>query len=308
MPAFFSRSYYCDNCDVAYNDKYDHRCEKSCPSCYKSPQCIDENGEYCKTCNRYFRSKTCFNNHKLEYIVAKTGQSSSVCDRIQRCKSCKKHILRANLRQHRCGFYKCNVCKEEVKRNGHFCHIQPIDSVQDEVAKEMNLIGEDLSDNENNNTKKKGKDEEIIQRFVFFDFETMQNKVYDETKYGMSYQHEPNLCVVKVTCDDCRKRDFESDCSRCRMHSVIFKGQNCVEDFCKFLFNKTMINTTAIAHNAKGFDSHFILNYLQKQGIKPKIICQGNLKYFFISFNFIKYILLHRFKNHADIGKFNKNN
>jgi len=37
-----------------------------------------------------------------------------------------------------------------------------------------------------------------------------------------------------------------------------------------------MKNTIAIAHNAKGFDSHFIMQYLLETGIRePKVIARG---------------------------------
>lgn len=160
--------------------------------------------------------------------------------------------------------------------------MQPFDAAIDDIEKDMNLAGEDVTldedDSQNDKPGKKNtkRDEELVRRFVFFDFETIQNKKHHDFKYGPSFEHEPNLCVVKVTCDDCRKRDFDSDCGRCRQKTLIFQGQTCVTDFCKFLFNKKMTYTTAIAHNAKGFDAHFILKYLQTQGIKPEMICQGN--------------------------------
>jgi len=131
--------------------------------------------------------------------------------------------------------------------------------------------------------EKKREKKEIVKRFVFFDFETTQEQEFGSTKYGPNYEHIPNLCVAYVTCDMCRKRDFESDCSHYGQHKNVFKGESCVEKFCKFLFNKKMENTTAIAHNSRGFDSHLILKYFHEQGIPPKVICRGEL-YFITSF------------------------
>jgi len=124
--------------------------------------------------------------------------------------------------------------------------------------------------------EKKKEKKEIVQRFVFFDFETLQEQVSGSTKYGASYEHVPNLCVAYITCDICRKRDFKAACSNCGEQEKVFKGEDCVKDFCKFLFNKKMDNTTAIAHNSRGFDSHFILKYFHEQGIAPKVICRGD--------------------------------
>jgi len=36
-----------------------------------------------------------------------------------------------------------------------------------------------------------------------------------------------------------------------------------------------LIHVTAFAHNAKWYDGHFILKYLQKQDVTPKIITKG---------------------------------
>lgn len=112
-PAFFSRSYYCDQCDVGFNDRHDHSCIKKCPCCYNNPPCVYNKGKKCKICNRYFRSEECFNNHVKQYS---NEEKSSICDRIRRCPDCKKYIYRANKKHHRCGFFTCNTCKIEVEK------------------------------------------------------------------------------------------------------------------------------------------------------------------------------------------------
>lgn len=55
----------------------------------------------------------------------------------------------------------------------------------------------------------------------------------------------------------------------------VFKGYKACEEFCSFLFTPRHKNYTAIAHNLKGFDGQFILSWLLKQGVKPKIIPNG---------------------------------
>jgi len=119
--------------------------------------------------------------------------------------------------------------------------------------------------------------EEIVNRFVFFDFETTQIDPIAESKLGTEFEHHPNLCVVRIICDDCRHRDFEGVCGRCGISEHVFEGANCVNDFCQFLFKKSMRNTIAIAHNAKGFDTHFIMQYLSENGISPEVIARGKI-------------------------------
>lgn len=150
-----------------------------------------------------------------------------------------------------------------------------------DVEKEINLMGDDIEEDEEDETDEnmeapdKTTKEKKVQRFVFFDFETTQETVIGSNKLGPELKHVPNVCVAMITCDECRKRDFEFDCGRCGKHKHIFYGETCLDDFCKFLFRNEMKHTTAIAHNARGFDAQFIMQYLYKEGIKPKIITNG---------------------------------
>jgi len=166
---------------------------------------------------------------------------------------------------------------------GHQCYMQPYGKVDDEAeincseeseVDEENFIFDEAAESKTKNiTLEK---EEIVNRFVFFDFETTQCDPIGESKFGTEFEHRPNLCVARVICDDCRNRDFEGMCGRCGVPEHVFEGANCVNDFCQFLFNKFMKNTIAIAHNAKGFDAHFIMQYLSENGIAPEVIARGN--------------------------------
>jgi len=182
--------------------------------------------------------------------------------------------------------------------------MQPYGKLEDgsnDIDKELNLDGvDDTGENDNlfdedihvekDSPKEK---EEIVQRFLFFDFETTQEKVVKETKLGQELEHVPNVCVAMTTCDDCRHRDFDADCGRCGKHEYIFTGEKCRDDFCKFLFSKNMKNTTAIAHNARGFDAQFILQYLCTEGIRPnKILTNGKTFQSIILSNYIFCIYL----------------
>ena len=50
---------------------------------------------------------------------------------------------------------------------------------------------------------------------------------------------------------------------------------NSIDDFCKCFLNDKFKGYTFIAHNRKGYDSHFILKWLIDQGIKPNCIYNG---------------------------------
>ena len=50
---------------------------------------------------------------------------------------------------------------------------------------------------------------------------------------------------------------------------------NSIEEFCKGFTNDKFKGYTFIAHNSKGYDSHFVLKWLINQGIKPYCIYNG---------------------------------
>ena len=53
-------------------------------------------------------------------------------------------------------------------------------------------------------------------------------------------------------------------CITCGTGTKTFVGNQSRDQFCEWLFEDAEdVQTTAIAHNMKGFDGHFILQYLQ---------------------------------------------
>jgi hypothetical protein len=93
--------------------------------------------------------------------------------------------------------------------------------------------------------------------FVFYDFETTQDTKFSEN----ATEHISNLVCVQQFCSVCEMQDdIERDCERCgkRRHSFFYDP---VGDLLSYLWeprpwcNKVI----AIAHNAKAFDSQFIL-------------------------------------------------
>jgi len=80
--------------------------------------------------------------------------------------------------------------------------------------------------------------------------------------------------------------DFETYLDENKKHAVNyavlqdFNGNewtfNCIDDFCVQIFKKKNKDYTFIAHNAKGYDVQFILNWLVGRGLKPNSISVGN--------------------------------
>ena len=99
---------------------------------------------------------------------------------------------------------------------------------------------------------------------IFFDFESTQEKIIGENKLGPIFEHVPNLCVARKVCNSCKEDVIQQrfgGCETCGQNQWIFEGPDCRDQFCKWLFSEENKWATAIAHNAKGYDSQFLIQY-----------------------------------------------
>jgi hypothetical protein len=94
--------------------------------------------------------------------------------------------------------------------------------------------------------------------YVFYDFNTTQNTRYSNT----ARLHVLNLVCIQQFCSLCESSDdINQDCKQCGKRRHAF-WEDPVGDMINYLresrpwFNQII----AIAHNAKAFDLHFILN------------------------------------------------
>ena len=93
--------------------------------------------------------------------------------------------------------------------------------------------------------------------YVFYDFETTQNTEYTDAVM----LHVPNLNCVQQFCSRCEDEEDAVDCVRCGRRKHSFWKVH-VGDLLLYLTEpRSQANKiVAIAHNAKTFDIHFILN------------------------------------------------
>jgi G:T-mismatch repair DNA endonuclease (very short patch repair protein) len=110
--------------------------------------------------------------------------------------------------------------------------------------------------------------------YVFYDFETTQDTPFSEA----ATIHVPNLVCVQQFCTLCDEiPDIETDCERCGKRKHTFWEEDPVGDLLSYLCrprpwaNKII----AIAHNAKAFDLHFILNRAILLEWRPELIMNG---------------------------------
>ena len=123
-------------------------------------------------------------------------------------------------------------------------------------------------------------------KFIFYYFECTQE----------SGKHEPNFVVAHSICSQCednpvtatatykkcgsrcmlcdkfneKEKNWEKDpCKGCGKRQVIFRGPETRTLFCKWLIHKQHKDFTVIAHNARGYDSYFIYDYLIANSHNP---------------------------------------
>ena len=86
MPGFLSQSYFCHTCRQSYPYKFDHLCPGMCKSC-RSYNCVVNDPLGCNECNRWFKSRACYDCHKEQVDGAK-----SVCQAVKKCENCGKSM------------------------------------------------------------------------------------------------------------------------------------------------------------------------------------------------------------------------
>jgi hypothetical protein len=73
----------------------------------------------------------------------------------------------------------------------------------------------------------------------------------------------------------CTTHEPDTDCLSCFKRQVIFKGDDTVKLFCKWLFNESRRGSIVIAHNGRGYDYIFLHNYLLENFMYPTMTKTG---------------------------------
>jgi len=168
---------------------------------------------------------------------------------------------------HVCGEWSCPICHQQQEGHDHFCSMRATE------RKVPSL------------------------HHLYFDFECEQD----------SGQHIPNFLVAETTCDHCKDQVLDKEatctycgngcdlcnkrgpktkefacapCTGCGNRYVTFEGINCHQQFSEWLFTEQHRGMTAIAHNARGYDAYFLLDYLLNNTtavqMVPQIIYRGS--------------------------------
>ena len=255
--------YFCEECMKGFHNRDKHKCRVWCNVCGRG-NCVNLQLKKCPDCNRHCRSEECFRAHKKTTNNGRGANKGktipSLCQQNWQCPQCGI-TLKVDKRkpgEHECGECLCNICEQYYDGDYHLCYMRSIDP-------------DDSND-----------------KFIFYDFECQQD---NEKK-----QHIPNYVVSHSSCDECEKisvssiskcnncgsrcemcNEYNSElkeyermpCGDCGFRQVIFDGTDTKEKFCKWLFTKAHKGYTVIAHNARGYDSYFLYDYLMVTGNRP---------------------------------------
>ena len=156
MPGFLGKSYFCHKCRQSYDQTISHVCPDMCKSC-RSLNCVVKDPRKCDQCNRWFKSETCYDQHKKP-----VDKGKSVCQGIKKCGKCGKslNVNCLDSEKHVCG-RKCATCGMVInEKDTHKCYIQK--------------------------PKQTDKKESQYNELLFFDYECTQED-------GI---HRANLCIM----------------------------------------------------------------------------------------------------------------
>lgn len=214
-----------------------HECSNTCKHCNEYPPCKFEDLIHCPECNGNYVSETCYSNHLKK-----------ICVKIRKCERCHRKLEP----DHECDKYTCRRCGESFIEQPHYCWFRTLN--------EPKITSED--------NKRKF--------IVAYDIESTQTCV-DDTKKMI---HAPNLLIMMGACDNCYP---EKGCDVCDK-KLIFEGYNCVSDFLTYIIKDLAVKAERLkcmvyvyAHNARGYDSQFILTDLCNKGYpKFDVIATGS--------------------------------
>ena len=133
MTGFLSKCYFCHTCRRPYSNKLAHLCPGMCKSC-RSYDCIVDDPLECNECNRWFKSKACYDRHKEP-----VGGARSVRQGIKKCEKCRKSVEVGKLssKSHICG-KKCSTCGLVLnEKDEHKCYIQKTEQTEDTQYNEL---------------------------------------------------------------------------------------------------------------------------------------------------------------------------
>ena len=196
--------------------------------------------------------------------------------------------------EHRCGKYYCTSCKQHVLRD-HLCYLRP--------HQQKKTLYPNISLWISNVVWPTWVNVKGIQHTLESWLSRLSSRCNPcskcqgcRTSLCGKADHSPNFVVAhivcpkcpnpwrqKAICKDCGSRcpncnEEEGPCPRtCGSREVVFEGDDTAQTFGRWLLTVQHRYCKVIAHNMKGYDGYFLLEYLVGQSMRPnKIIYNGS--------------------------------
>lgn len=179
IQGFFKASYFCHTCLKPYKNKASHSCATSCDVCLHD-NCKKTDVQIgCHSCNRICRSRTCFQRHKTQRMVKNSLTPLPVSSFIND----ENVELLYNVLSARLSYMFVRngspICRE-YHIGEHYCYQKPFASQIEKRKK----------------------------KFIFYDFETRQDDIY---------QCEQGFRPSCIQCSHCVREEQQcSDCKLCQ--------------------------------------------------------------------------------------------
>ena len=310
VTGFLGREYFCEHCLPPYTHREKHSCEDHCRVC-KSDNCPVVKELVCHICNMTCRSQECYVRHQ-ETKYVKKGPSkgekiSPSCDIYHKCVNCTKviNIEQRPMNKHICGEWTCNACQEMVVGN-HMCYLRrekAKDVRQKFIFYDFETDQSAISECEGGYEPQSQEGCDQCQNHNSKCSSCIRCRHCKQSWCGHS-QHIPNFVVAHTACAECINTPVQPDAKcmscgtrcmvcggkdpktkkyvvnpcegTCGFREVTFQGPQTQSKFGQWLFSEHHQYFTAIAHNSKGYDGYFLLDYLMSQSMTPYAIYQGS--------------------------------
>ena len=309
ITGFFCSMYFCSRCLKHYNNREEHQCDMHCIVCKRDHCLKSENTVICDYCNMDCRSQECFDEHQ-KVPMHKKGKNkgkvsgASQCKKWWKCRTCYKvvNVEKRKKEEHQCGEYYCSSCEIYVLED-HLCYLRAIPAKEDFIPKFIYFDFECSQDSrmECSEGYKPTTCKECTDNTPCKSCSKCHNC---QTSWCGKATHKPNFVVAHTVCPKCIDKNLEPDsickgcgtrCSecdntdlydnedegpcpgKCGLRETIFEGEDTAKQFGEWLFSDQHKYFKAVAHNMKGYDGYFLLEYLIDNAMRPdKIIYNGS--------------------------------
>ena len=235
----FLGKWFCDHCNISHHQKFTHRCLDV------SSWCFTCNHRECKQDDGFFeKCGSCQRVFRNYHCKKRHLSKGSVCN-FFKCFDCGRFLMRKKFKKS--GVWTRETCEEVMARHGNcssrcsVCHQQVS---EDHVCYMRKTVFK-----------------KYIKKVVYLDFET-------NFETG---EHVPIFCHLKWVF----RKEFPDEGEEIGEKSFGL-NDDVSSQVGEFLFSPFFKDATVIAHNLRGFDGCFLIQYMTANSMKPiNVITNG---------------------------------